>query len=461
MHWGRLLSPLSVALLLAAMARSSAQAACPGDCPVAGGGTTSVDCLAEYFAGVDAGTVADRRFVRCQDGAACDQDGTVNGSCTFAVRVCLNQDDPGLPTCTAKDVSAFSVRKAASDAPLSDLQSKVQALLPATTSTCTDATNITVALGGTTDRPLPGRKRIVSEASGDHGRDFDTVELTCMPPPRPLGLRHFVINPDTSPFFAVIGVLSLPVGSFQGYLDLQAGIPDENGIAQIDVVGSSDYIFAEIALAGMTVCLKPMVPAIGAGVVACKGQLDVSYAASVDHVAGIVGQNGFTADDCTAIQGTLGHGTVEGPNDPHPGTCNGPINFASGGKGDSGRGAVAISPDPRTGKGGLPFELSFVHPGTCSGDESVSCASNGDCVGNGICEQNCGDGPPGQLSALPFVSGPISVQIFHVDAGSTTRSYSTQGENFSCPNWTATDGPGRLVFGIPQLYGFSLSPGQT
>ena len=458
MYTRNLLSQMSIGLLFALALGARANAACPDDCPVAGGGTRSVDCLVEYFAGVGSADI-DGRTIRCQDGDACDKDGAADGACTFNVRGCVNQVDPALTSCTASGVTQFTIERASSDTALADLQTKVQALLPATTSACSDSATIVVPLGGTTDHPLAGRKRIVSTATGSAGRDFDTVDLMCMPPPRPLGLRHFVVNPDNSPFFAVIGALSLPVGSFTGYLDLQAGVPDANGIAQIDVVGASEYIYANIAMAGMTVCLKPMVPAIAAGVVACKG-LDVSYSSSVDHVVGVIGQNGFTLDDCTAIQGSLGHGVAD-PIPAHAGKCNGPINVGPGGKGDSGRGAVAITPNPSTFEGGLQFELSFVHPGQCSGDETISCSTNDDCTGNGICEQVCGDGPPGQVTALPFFSGPTTIQIFHADAGTTNRKYQTKGENFSCTNWTAQDGPGKIIFGIPQLHGFALSPGQT
>jgi len=415
----------------------------------------------------------------------------VNGSCTFNVRVCLNQADPALPTCTASGVDEFEVRGSSSDPQLAQLEANVAVFLPATTGdVCTVDTPMTVPLGGTTDHPLNGRKRIRSVArSFSSGKDVDSVELLCTPPPRPLGTRHFVVKSSNSPFFAVIGTLSLPAGNFQGFLDLEAGTPDANGFAPINVPSASEYISANIQLAGMILCLKPHVPATNVGLVACKG-LDISYAASVDHVAGTVGQNGFTVDDCTAIRGSLGNGTVEygrcADNDdnetaqqclantdctapltcqthlstPHTGVCNGPINVGPGGKGDSGRGAVAITPDPDTGQGGLVFDLSFVHPGKCRNDESVDCSSNTDCGGD-VCEQACGDTEPTTVSALPFFSGPVSVQIFHADAGTTNRKYETKGENFSCADWTNPNGPGKLVFAIPQLHAFALSAGQS
>lgn len=450
---------MSAAALMILLSTNYASATCPGDCPVAGGGTTSTDCLVEYF-GLATSTSADSRRVVCEDGAQCDQDGAVNGSCTFDVRVCLNQDDPSLTQCTAKGVNTFTLRGATNDAELTSLQSKVQALLPTSTAACTDAQSITVPVGGTAEKPTGGRKRIASDAVGDAGKDFDHVELTCNPPPRPLGVRHFSVNPANSPLVAIIGPLSLPIAGFQGFLDLQAGTPDENGIAPITAVGSSPFLRADATgMAGMIICLKPHITADPVGVVACKG-LDVSYMANVNHVAGVVGQNGFTADQCTALTGTLGHGTVEGPTAPHPGDCNGPINIGPGHKGDSGRGAVAITPDPTTGVGGLEFELSFVHPGQCRNDESIDCTSNEECGDGGLCEQDCGDGPPGQMTALPFFSGPLEVQIFNADGRlNNNRDFKITGQNFSCANWSVENGPGKIIFAIPQLHAFSLSPG--
>jgi len=157
----------------------------------------------------------------------------------------------------------------------------------------------------------------------------------------------------------------------------------------------------------------------------------------------------------------LGCGTVEGPSDPHPGDCNGPLLVGPANQGDSGRGAVAITPDPSTGTGGLSFELSFVEPGHCRDDTSVVCANNGDCGAGGLCMQACGDGLPMVATALPFLSGPVHVEIENADnrAGNTSM-YNIRGENFSCAHWTQEDGPGKLVFGIPQLHAFSLGPGQ-
>ncbi len=463
MRSSKLLGLVTALACAALVGTVPAGAVCTGDCPLAGGGTPSVDCLAEY---VGAGAIVGRnhRLATCEDGdPSCDSDGEVNGVCVLDVKACLNQDDPDLTRCAAKGVGSFRIRNARGDAELIGLQTKVSNLLPTSDSVCSETQSVTIPLRGTSAYRLPGRKRLRIVAQGDGGRDFDSVVLTCTPPPQPLGTRHFSINPASSPLLAVIGSLPLTPGTFQGYLDLQAGIPDpQTGLAAISVTGASEFLSADLRpLAPMIVCLKPQVPTANVGVIACKGQLDVSYRASINHVAGIVGVDGFTAEQCGAMCGPLGCGTVEGESDPHPGVCNGPLLAGPAGVGDSGRGAVAITPDPTTGAGGLPFELSFVEPGFCRDDTSVACTMDTQCGEGGLCMQKCGDGPPAQAAALPFLSGPVHVEIENAD-GNVGRNtvYDVRGENFSCANWTQEDGPGELVFGIPQLHGFSLAPGQ-
>jgi len=460
-----LLGLLTAMICLGLVGAVSAQADCTGDCRVTGGGAASVDCLAEYV-GVGQAKSAHSRMASCQDGdPSCDTDGEVNGVCVLAAQVCLNQADPNLPQCVAQGVDTFRIRNARGDSELLALESQVSAFLPTNEGVCSEPQAITIPLGGTSAYRLPGRKRLRIVAQGANGRDFDSLVLTCTPPPQPLGVRHFSINPVNSPLQAVIGPLPLTPGSFSGYLDLRAGIPDpDTGIAAIDVTGASEYISADLRpLAPMIVCLKPTVPAQGVGVIACKGQLDVSYQASINHVAGVVGENGFTAEQCSAMCGPLGLGcgTVEGPSDPHPGDCNGPLEVGPADLGDSGRGAVAITPDPVTGMGGLSFELSFVEPGHCRDDTSVVCSSNEECGDGGLCMQACGDGPPTVATALPFLSGPVHVEVENADNRiENTAMYNIRGENFSCVHWTQEDGPGKLVFGIPQLHAFSLGPGQ-
>jgi hypothetical protein len=358
-----------------------------------------------------------------------------------------------------------------------------------------------------------------------------TPTPTSAPTPGTLGIRHFVLNPATSPF-ALVGVQGTTpwvLGGFQGqkngqiglpgYVDLQAGQPDAHGFATLDVVDASDYLYVDATeTAQLVVCIKPMAPVTNAGLVACNGGLDFSLAVTQNHHLGQVGIDGFTVDQCT------GHGgSVEGPNQIcgagmigrpcrangdcdgssgagdgvcglsastcsapsaaqatscqadadcdtslgmndgvcghvalHPGVCNGTFEVSQLGV-DSGPGAVSISPVPELGLNGLPLELkieqalpcgdegpgnpaSFVLTsaafrsrilnasnvtGVCSaGITSNSCAMNADCdtapgAGDGIC--------------------------------GATLEYASQGQNFSCADWQASNAPGCLVFSAPQL----------
>ena len=76
-----------------------------------GGGPKNSDCYVELSVqNVDSPgpDVKGNRTVRCVEGEACDSDGACgNGSCTFKVAVCIDQQDPNLPQCTP----AGSLRK--------------------------------------------------------------------------------------------------------------------------------------------------------------------------------------------------------------------------------------------------------------------------------------------------------------------------------------------------------------
>ena len=52
-----------------------------------------------------------------------------------------------------------------------------------------------------------------------------------------------------------------------------------------------------------TFCIQPIVPVLRAGVVDCDGGDDLGISTFQDHVVGVVGENGFTAENCTAADG--------------------------------------------------------------------------------------------------------------------------------------------------------------
>lgn len=239
-----------------------------------------------------------------------------------------------------------------------------------------------------------------------------------------LGPRRFSLDPQTSlvQLLPDIGTFT----GFTGFLDLTAGVPDPvTGLATVDVVGASDFL--SVAIGPVTLCIKPIVPASGAGVLACQGGFDLGVSSSQDHNIGTVGVNGFTADDCTAAGGT-----VESPTDPDPGVCNGPVVVGASPEADSGVGALLIAPDARFGTQGMPSEVT---------------------VDFGPCSQH----GPGQPTVFGFVSGVSRATILDVNnVPGAIFQHDERGENFSCPMWTQENGPGRLVLSVPAVNGSTM-----
>ncbi len=247
-----------------------------------------------------------------------------------------------------------------------------------------------------------------------------TATSTATPTPG-LGVRRFSLDPQTS------RVQLLPdVGTFTGFsgsLDLAAGVPDPvTGLAVVDVVAASDFL--SVPVGPFTLCIRPIVPVSGAGVLACNGGFDLGVSSSQDHNIGTVGVNGFTADDCTAAGGT-----VEAAADPHPGVCNGPVEIGPSPENDSGVGALLIAPDARFGTQGLPAEAT---------------------IDFGPCSQH----GPGEPAVFGFVSGVSRAAILDAnDVPGVLFQHDERGERFSCPTWMQEDGPGQLVLSVPAVHG--------
>lgn len=337
----------------------------------------------------------------------------------------------------------------------------------------------------------------------------------------PLGRRLFTLDPQRSAFTAVLAPnFPISLGTFRGqtngviedaFMQFEAGEPDENGLATIDVTGSSEYIFANATIAAITLCVKPLVPITGAGIIQCNGGNDYSIETAIDHVAGRIGEDDFTAEQCTALggnlegpnqicgeglvgaecflnsdcdttfgagdgacgvtsgrcpSGLLGSGTpcntnadcggatcspvtctagkvgepcrnagdcdtaagaddgVCGESDPHPGACNGPLEFKQIG-GDSGAGAVVFA--PISDLQGLPVELSI---------ESAP---------------PCGDEGAGLAQPFAMTTGLGRTTVGNFSGGATDLVFDQQGENFDCSNWPNGRG-GKFVLSFPTIH---------
>lgn len=226
-------------------------------------------------------------------------------------------------------------------------------------------------------------------------------------------MRHFSLDPQTSELDLLpdIGTFT----GFSGFLDLAAGVPDPvTGLVSVDLVGASDFL--SVPVSGNVLCIKPMVPVMNAGVLACNGGFDLGIVSTQDH------NSGLTAADCASAGGT-----VESATDPHPGVCNGPLTVGVL-PGDSGVGALLLAPDSRFGTQGLPAELS-IEPGPCD--------QHG----------------PGAPAVFGFVSGISRTEILHANDTDAVLQHDEQGQNFSCPLWTQENGPGRIVLSVPTLDG--------
>ena len=181
---------LSAALSLAP---GLVRAQCPPDCPLKGGGAAETDCQAEFASPVlrlnyppfDPAAPQPGTEVRCFDGdAGCDTDGAVDRACVFDVDVCLRNQDPSLPACTAADVTSVTVVDASGDPDLEALQSALDELLPATSNVCTSGRTLRVPLDGpdASGAYHRGHKTVHLEAqTSDGGTDVDELELSCVP----------------------------------------------------------------------------------------------------------------------------------------------------------------------------------------------------------------------------------------------------------------------------------------
>ncbi len=118
-----------------------------------------------------------RQSWTCHDGdPACDRDLAANGTCSFALGACMRVSDHArLPKCDAVDIDAVTVTSKVLPAAASAVQTAVDAVLPATTPTCSATSLVSV--------PADGRSRKVQFDATSAGRrvDHDVLKLRCLP----------------------------------------------------------------------------------------------------------------------------------------------------------------------------------------------------------------------------------------------------------------------------------------
>jgi hypothetical protein len=398
---------------------------CPPDCPLKGGGAPATDCLLE-FDGPPAKSPGSR-IIECVDGdPTCDQDPTP-GTCGIDLRACIQNADPTLATCQSTQIDG--VRIVAGDDG-HNLATAIQALLPASENTCT----------------APVRFSVRAQTKGG----------------APLGRRRFSLFPPSS----IFQINTLPLGRFSGFVEAEAGPVDpETGLAVINILSTSEFIAANIEFGGLALCLKPSSePVMAAGVISCerrggrvvratvynsetsdrdllllrcRANTAVNYTTVLqsDHNLGVVGQDGFTAEACTALGGS-----VEDDTDPHPGVCNSSFTFGQLEDTSTDSGEVFIAPVPQLGINGFPVEIIT--------ETALPCGDEG--------------GGGGMSAAIALTTMRSAGRILDAnDSPGVTLEFGVEGQPFDCNNFGVEDGPGRIVFAAPQLHLPILMDGVT
>ena len=146
----------------------------------AGNGSSSSECLHEAY-GL---TVVDGTAT-CTDGAACDNDGTVNDSCLFPVGFCLNVNDANFSDCdTSSNITEVAIAAKPDSPAISAAGARVSAALPLTGTSCffSDGLRVPVKIAGTDKKD--GKAKVKVKATAADGRtDSDTFKLVCHPGP--------------------------------------------------------------------------------------------------------------------------------------------------------------------------------------------------------------------------------------------------------------------------------------
>ena len=153
------------ALALIATLSGKARADCPPDC-VAGGGPAATDCFVQ-FSGIPSTTVT------CNDGDPCDQDGVVNGSCTFGVQACTVR---AAASCVATPLDAPPTVTPPGDA-ASALAAALAGLDPVAGG-CT-VPGLVVPLKVSVAGIQPGKVKLTVTAVAGGKKDRDKLKLTC------------------------------------------------------------------------------------------------------------------------------------------------------------------------------------------------------------------------------------------------------------------------------------------
>jgi len=139
------------------------------------GGSSKRECQAETWGGTFDVSASGKMLSRwtCTDGADCDRDGAVNGSCEFVFGTCFSVADSRLPACVPAAVDSAQI-KITKNPPvtLAAIQAAADAILPSTGAACSAGSTISVASGKSV-------KVSVRAKAGNRVVDSDGTTLRC------------------------------------------------------------------------------------------------------------------------------------------------------------------------------------------------------------------------------------------------------------------------------------------
>jgi hypothetical protein len=149
-----------------------------------GGGVVASDCWSEFS---DVLPLLNKKGkptskVVCTDGDTCDRDGAENGSCLFAVGLCLRVPRTGCTPPTLTSLEITQPGQPTPDASVVQLQTWAQGALAGTSPECVGPVPVQVPLISTSKGLRPAQKKLRVRTYGSSGRpDVDRLTLRCTP----------------------------------------------------------------------------------------------------------------------------------------------------------------------------------------------------------------------------------------------------------------------------------------
>jgi hypothetical protein len=242
-------------------------------------------------------------------------------------------------------------------------------------------------------QPLCGDGVIDAACGETCERDADCVagerchQCTCTE--GPLGRRRFSIDAG-SVFSSVLA--TLPIGNTRGALVLDAGAPDEDGIAAVVTPPGDFYTFVDIDFAGIVSLRRCRRVRSCTGTIFCRGGANVDVEGEHDS-NGCEARTGFDR-------------------------CQAPMSASGTGLADSGPGALLL---------------------TCRAATAIV-ALGGDCATASYGAEAAVVYTTGQHAARTLDQCPTTV-----GGAPSAAAITGTGVNLSCEEWTAENGPGTLV----------------